>query len=86
MQKRCDVVRESQEAVELGLSGLLRHFMIEVPRIPDVSGILEVEMRKLPKNIQKNIPRYTQISKSLRRDRELDSAVWLVGTLVKVVT
>ena len=66
-----DVVRESQEVVELALKSLLRHYQIEVPRIHDVSGILENEIAKFPKPVQKNIPRYMQISKSLRRDREL---------------
>lgn len=70
-QAWADVVRESQEVVELALKALLRHFHIEVPRIHDVSGILENEKAKFPAKIQKNIPRYMQISRALRRDREL---------------
>ena len=35
-----DVVRESQEVVELALKALLRSCLIEVPRIHDVSGII----------------------------------------------
>src|SRR4051812_49223587 len=66
-----DVVRESQECVELALNSLLRHYHIEVPRIHDVSGILEAERSQFPAIVQKNIPRYMQISKTLRRDREL---------------
>lgn len=66
-----DVVRESQEAVELALKGLLRKCNIEVPRIHDVSGILEAESSKLPKVLKDKIPRLAQISKDLRRDREL---------------
>lgn len=66
-----DVVRESQEVVELALKGLLRHFSIEVPRIHDVSGILENEFKRFPSEIQNNIPEYMSISRSLRRDREL---------------
>ncbi len=66
-----DVVRESQEAVELALKGLLRHCNIEVPRIHDVSGIMESELDKLPAQVKKDLKKYVQISKSLRRDREL---------------
>jgi HEPN domain-containing protein len=66
-----DVVRESQEVVELALKSLLRHFHIEVPRIHDVSGIIETEKLRFPVVVQKNIPRYVEISRSLRRDREL---------------
>ncbi len=66
-----DVVRESQEVVELALKGLLRHFHIEVPRIHDVSAILEEEKSRFPSNVQKNLSRYIEISRSLRRDREL---------------
>jgi hypothetical protein len=36
-----DVVRESQEVVELALKGLLRAVGIEPPRIHDVSEVLE---------------------------------------------
>ncbi len=66
-----DVVRESQEVVELALKSLLRHFHIEVPRIHDVSGILENELARFPIQVQKNIPKYMEISRALRRDREL---------------
>lgn len=66
-----DVVRESQEVVELALKALLRHFSIEVPRIHDVSGVLENELKRFPPAVQKNLPKYMSISRSLRRDREL---------------
>jgi HEPN domain-containing protein len=66
-----DVVRESQEVVELALKALLRHYHIEVPRIHDVSGILESEAALFPAKVQKNLARYGQISRTLRRDREL---------------
>ena len=66
-----DVVRESQEVVELALKALLRHFHIEVPRIHDVSAILEEEKKKFTAEIQKNIPKFMKISRDLRRDREL---------------
>ena len=66
-----DVVRESQEVVELALKSLLRHFHIEVPRIHDVSGVLENERERFPGPVQKNLAKYMQISRTLRRDREL---------------
>lgn len=66
-----DVVRESQEVVELALKSLLRHFHVEVPRIHDVSGILEAEISRFPSAVQKNVARYVEISRTLRRDREL---------------
>ena len=66
-----DVVRESQEVVELALKSLLRQFHIEVPRIHDVSGILLSEKDVFTEEVKKNIDKYIKISKTLRRDREL---------------
>lgn len=66
-----DVVRESQEVVELCLKALLRKSKIEVPRLHDVSGVLEESATKLPKAIQPHVKRLSQISRSMRRDREL---------------
>jgi HEPN domain-containing protein len=66
-----DVVRESQELVELALKALLRTLSIEVPRIHDVSPILEQEQVSLPEAVRKDLPRLAEISRSLRRDREL---------------
>lgn len=66
-----DVVRESQEIVELSLKGLLRYFNIEFPRVHDVSGILEQELNLFPEALKVEIPKLIKISRSLRRDREL---------------
>ena len=66
-----DVVRESQEIVELALKALLRECHIEVPRIHDVSGILTQEKEKLPAALHKDLEKICDISRSLRRDREL---------------
>lgn len=66
-----DVVRECQEVVELCLKAVLLRAHIEVPRLHDVSDVLNAEQIKLSKEIQIHLPRVTQISKSLRRDREL---------------
>ena len=66
-----DVVRESQEIVELALKALLKHCLIEVPMIHDVSQVLNTEKSKLPLPIQKELSKLMTISKDLRRDREL---------------
>lgn len=66
-----DTVRESQEAVELALKALLRVSHIEVPRIHDVSDILLEQKKLLPKSIAGDVEKMAEISRSLRRDREL---------------
>ena len=66
-----DVVRESQEVVELALKSLLRHNLIEVPWVHDVSGILEANLERFPQALQSEIPELVEISQELRRDREL---------------
>jgi HEPN domain-containing protein len=64
-----DVVRESQESIELALKALLRSFGIEFPRIHDVSQILLAERKRLPSTL--DINQLAAISKNLRRDREI---------------
>jgi len=66
-----DVVRESQEIVELALKSLLRDCGIEPPRIHDVSELLLAERRRLPASLHEEAERLAAISKDLRRDREL---------------
>lgn len=66
-----DVVRESQEVVELVLKALLRQYGIDFPRIHDVSSVLENEKHRLPLTIADDLLGLGKISKSLRRDREL---------------
>lgn len=66
-----DVVRESQEVVELLLKAVLRSFGIPVPFSHDVSEILEENARRLPSGAQTHLARWAQISKRLRKDREL---------------
>ncbi len=70
-QSYADVVRESQELVELCLKALLRYSKIEVPRTHDVSDVLIEHSQKLPSSIKSHISQLAKISKSLRRDREL---------------
>lgn len=70
-QSYADVVRESQELVELCLKGLLRASKVEVPRLHDVSDVL-IECRdNLPKDIKSHVNQIAKISRKLRRDREL---------------
>jgi HEPN domain-containing protein len=66
-----DVVRESQEAVELALKGLLRLCGVEAPRLHDVSDILLSERERLPAGVREQVERLAEVSRSLRRDREL---------------
>jgi hypothetical protein len=66
-----DVVRESQEAVELALKGLLRACGVDPPRIHDVSDVLLAERERLPEALRTHVERLAAISKDLRRDREL---------------
>jgi HEPN domain-containing protein len=66
-----DVVRESQEVVELALKGLLRACGVDPPRIHDVADVLEAERDRLPKDLMPHLERLTSVSRALRRDREL---------------
>ena len=66
-----DVVRESQEVVELGLKGLLRASGVEAPRLHDVSVVLLAERERLPEPVRPQADRLAAISRTLRRDREL---------------
>ncbi len=66
-----DVVRESQEIVELALKGLLRGHGIEPPRIHDVSEVLLAERERLPTPLHAQVETLANASRRLRRDREL---------------
>ena len=66
-----DVVRESQELVEITLKALLRAARIEVPRVHDVSPLLEQNRDILPAGIRPRVDELVSISRFLRRDREL---------------
>jgi HEPN domain-containing protein len=66
-----DVVRESQEVVELALKGLLRTCGVEPPRVHDVSDVLFAEKDRLPEGLHDELEDLAQISRELRRDREL---------------
>jgi HEPN domain-containing protein len=66
-----DVVRESQELVEITLKALLRAARIEVPGVHDVSPLLEQNLEMLPAGIRPKVEELVRISRFLRRDREL---------------
>ena len=66
-----DVVRESQETVELTLKALLRACGVDPPRIHDVSEVLRAERARLPRALADDVDTLAKISHTLRRDREL---------------
>lgn len=66
-----DVVRESQEVVELTLKALLRVSGVEPPRSHDVSDVLIAERALLPRELHNDLAELAAISRRLRRDREL---------------
>ena len=66
-----DVVREAQELVELALKGMLRAVGIEPPKFHDVGGLLLEHHTKFFVELQERLPRAAEISKRLRREREL---------------
>ena len=66
-----DVVRESQEVVELCLKALLRHARVEAPRIHDVARVLDDNRDRLPAGVRPRLGELMRVSHTLRRDREL---------------
>ena len=66
-----DVVRESQEVVELALKGLLRSVGVDPPRLHDVADVLEAERDRLPEAVLRRLDEIAAASRNLRRDREL---------------
>lgn len=66
-----DVVREAQELVELALKGLLRFIGIDPPKIHDVGGLVVQYADLLPEHARQHAVRLAEISKRLRKEREL---------------
>lgn len=66
-----DVVREAQEMVELALKGMLRAVGIEPPKFHDVGGLLTEHGTKFSEAVRSQLARAAEISKRLRREREL---------------
>ena len=66
-----DVIREAQEIVELSLKGMLRFVGVEPPKIHDVGSLLLEHADKYPKDVSVRLKELADISKALRREREL---------------
>lgn len=66
-----DVVRESQEIVELSLKAILRFAGIEPPKYHDVGPIILEHREKFKAISLRDLRRVTKISKRLRKEREL---------------
>jgi HEPN domain-containing protein len=66
-----DVIREAQELVELPLKGMLRAIGVEPPRVHDVGSLLLEHREKFPEAIRRELDRAADISKGLRKEREL---------------
>lgn len=65
-----DVVRESQEIVELALKGMLRHVGVEPPKQHDVGALLIQHANRFPPGMQADLPPLADASKWLRKERE----------------
>lgn len=70
-QDYADVVREAQEVVELLLKALIMAFGLEVPKMLDVSKFIELNLEAFPLVIRENLDRIKEISRKLRKEREL---------------
>ena len=66
-----DVVREAQEIVELVSKSLIRTLGAEPARVHDVSAQLTELTSRLKEKDRKGMERLIEISRELRRDREL---------------
>jgi HEPN domain-containing protein len=66
-----DVIRESQEVVELAQKALLRQVGIDPPKWHEVSDILIAHETFFPEEVRKEFVPLAPISKWLRKEREL---------------
>lgn len=67
----CDVVREAQAVTELVLKGYLRLLGIDPPHWHDVGPILSRHEGSLCPTVRAALPRVLEISKRLRKEREI---------------
>lgn len=65
-----DVVRESQEVVELALKGMLRWAGIDPPKIHDVGDIVLLFAARLEGLSREELTALAEASKELRKERE----------------
>lgn len=66
-----DVIRESQEIVELLQKAILIYIGIDPPKWHDVIDIIIENIDKLPKNIHSDLKNLVKSSKWLRKEREM---------------
>lgn len=66
-----DVMREAQEIVELCLKGMLRYVGIEPPKYHDVGPLIIEHQTRFKDISSEEILRLVEISKELRKEREL---------------
>jgi len=66
-----DVIRESQELVELACKAILRQIGIEPPKWHDVGKLIIEYKKRLPKEARKDVKKVAGISHWLRKEREL---------------
>lgn len=66
-----DVVREAQELTELVLKAMLRSVGVDPPKHHDVGELLVEHAEKFPVGTRSELARAADISKRLRKDREL---------------
>ena len=64
-----DVIRESQEIVEISLKGILRAIGVEPPKKHDVGDILLKFKTRIPVSWQSKLPEIEKISKALFEER-----------------
>jgi HEPN domain-containing protein len=66
-----DVIREAQELVELALKAMLRAAEVEPPKFHDVGSLLVEHRARFRPEVGVRLDRAAEISRRLRRDREL---------------
>lgn len=70
-QDYADVIREAQEVVELLLKALIMSAGLEIPKVHDVSSYIGKHIEFFPDVIKKNFEKIRNISRELRKEREL---------------
>ena len=65
-----DVIRESQEIVELALKGMLRQIGIEPPKWHDVGPLILEYRTRFPGEVSSQAEKLAEISAWLRKERE----------------
>lgn len=65
-----DVIRETQELVELLTKGWLRKIGIEPPKWHDVGPVIKLHETQLPEEARKQVDEILSFTKYLRKERE----------------